>query len=149
MKKTVLTLALLGLLIGLAFPISALAQDAPNSCTIKTEAGMPVDCPGEGNECFYDENYKGGGVSNAHDAISGATCCFLNTISSATNWLFLIMMMLVVILIMWGGLLVITASGNEESVKKGRSYITYAIFGIVIGFLARAIPYIMRSIMGI
>ena len=150
MRKILLALALVGLFAGVA--LFALAQAAPDTCIIKTDSGMPDDCPAAGTTCLYNEYYLNGAADPSGepspDNISGATCCFMNTISSATNWLFLIMMMIVVILIMLGGFTIITAGGDAESIGKGRNYIVYAMMGIVIGVLARAIPYIMRSIIG-
>ena len=47
--------------------------------------------------------------------------------------------LLVVILIIWAGFTILTSGGEEEKVKKAKSIIKYAIFGLIIIFLAWSI----------
>lgn len=141
MKKALLVLALIGLMA----PTLALAQldDAPDSCIIKAEPGIancPSDCDAVGDDCDYDDTNAG---------VTGAMCCLFSTINYVVNWLFMAIMIIVVILILVGAFTLITASGSEEGVAKGRNYIVFALIGVAVALLARALPYLIRSIMGV
>jgi len=137
MKKILLSLALIGL-IGM-FALPALAQ-TPDSCTLKRDPGIG-SCPVSGNVNYSDAF----GVENT----TGAMCCLFGTINYIIDWLFMIIMILVVILILLGAFTLVTASGSEEGVKKGRNYIVFALVGVAVALLARALPYLIRSIMGV
>ncbi len=141
MKKTLLVLALIGILI---VPMLALAQ-APQSCTVRNASDVNNVLSGAGAACIdgatnYDATYGG---------VNGAQCCLFSTILNVVNWLFMAIMIIVVILILLGAFTLITASGSEEGVKKGRNYIVFALVGVAVALLARALPYLIRSIMGI
>lgn len=140
MKKILLGLALLGLLI---LPAMALAQ-APTQCTVRNAADVNNVLSGAGAACVdgltdYDAPYGG---------VNGAQCCLFSTIIYIVNWLFMLIMIIVVILILLGAFTLVTASGSEEGVRKGRNYIIFALVGVAVALLARALPYLIRSIMG-
>lgn len=50
--------------------------------------------------------------------------------------------------IIWGGFLIATAGGNEQKVKEGKQYITYAAVGFIIIALSSAIKAIVFDIAG-
>ena len=144
MKKALLILALVGLIA----PTLALAQmDAPDSCIIRSDPSDMIpqcssigQCAQVGQECDYEDEHAG---------VTGAMCCLFSTINYIVNWLFMVIMILVVILILIGAFTLITASGSEEGVAKGRNYIVFALIGVAVALLARALPYLIRSIMGV
>jgi hypothetical protein len=144
MKKILLSFALLGLLIGLIVPMLALAMTMPDSCTMKKNVDAVLgagNCPDLGGTIGFADEFVPGGPT-------GAFCCMFSSLLYVTDMVFLVLMVLVVILILAGAFSIMTAGGNPESVGKGRNFIVYALVGVVIALLAKALPFIMRSILG-
>jgi len=140
MKKILLSLVLVGLLIA---PLLVWAQlAAPTQCNMKRDPTSILGgtCPLPPAAADFEKDYGG---------VRGSMCCLFSTIIYIVDWLFMIIMILVVILILLGAFTLITASGSEEGVKKGRNYIVFALVGVAVALLARALPYLIRSIMGI
>ncbi len=140
MKKILLGLALMSFLI---VPMLVLAQ-APDSCTVKNAADVNKIL-GTGAACVngatdYDDPFG---------TVNGAECCLFSATMNVVNWLFMAIMIVVVILIMVGAFTLLTAGGSEEGVKKGRNYVVFALIGVAVALLARALPYLIRSIMGV
>ncbi len=75
--------------------------------------------------------------------------CLVNTIEQVTNWVFFIFIALTVIFVIIGGITFMTAAGDPEKTTKGRKFIVYALVGVVIGVLAKAIPAIIRAVIGL
>jgi len=136
MKKVLPVLVSISLLVVSLLPIaaSAIVTTAPETCTLK-----------------YDLSGVNGACSN------GATvsitdygmCCLLNTIYSVTNWIFVILVGVVTIFVILGAFTIVTAAGSPEKLKSGKDYILYAAIGLLVAFLAKAIPGIVKIIVGI
>ena len=136
MKKVLPVLVSISLLVVSLLPIaaSAIVTTAPETCTLK-----------------YDLSGVNGACSN------GATvsitdygmCCLLNTIYSVTNWIFVILVGVVTIFVILGAFTIVTAAGSAEKLKSGKDYILYAAIGLLVAFLAKAIPGIVKIIVGI
>jgi len=58
-------------------------------------------------------------------------------------------MAIVAIIVIWGGLTIVTAGGDPSKVSTGRSYIIYAMVGFALALLSKAIPALVRSILGV
>jgi hypothetical protein len=58
------------------------------------------------------------------------------------------MISLAVVLTIFGAFSILTAGGSPEKASTGKNYILYAVVGLAIAFIARAIPGIAKSIMG-
>jgi len=143
MKKILLSFALLGLLIGLVIPLLVSAQiTTPTSCTMRraVDGVLGAGCPAQGGVANFIDEYGD---------YNGSMCCLFSTLLYVTDMIFLVLMVVVVILILFGAFSIMTAGGSAEGVAKGRSYIVFALVGVAIALLAKALPYIMRSIMGI
>ena len=65
-----------------------------------------------------------------------------------TDWAFLVIVAIVVILVILGALNIMTSAGSPEKVKAGRDQIMYAAIGMLIAIIARAVPSIVRAIVG-
>jgi len=155
MKKKILTLALIGLLVGIFAPMLISAQGSPDSCNIRTDPTQvlqndlgTVDCMAAvggypAGTAGYSEDYDSGtGV------VSGATCCLFSTLLYATRWMSMLLMVVVVLLIIMGAFNITTSGGDADKIGKGRDYIIYALVGLAVALLAFGLPYIIREIMG-
>ena len=142
MKKVLTALLLTGLLTVSIAPVGVLAADPvpdssvgpPESCTMTRNVGI-ADCQ-ESGECVFATN-----------KICGM-CCLLQTLYNITDWIFVILVALVTIFVVMGAFTLLTSSGNTEKTKSGREYILYAAIGLLVGFLARAVPALVRLISG-
>jgi len=76
-------------------------------------------------------------------------CCLLNSVYTITDWIFIFLMAISALMIIMGAIKFTTAGGNPDSIKQGRDYIMYAAIGIAIALFARAIPSIVKLMMGV
>ncbi len=137
--KRILTAVVLGSLLSmLVLPVAVSAQEEeiPEACTIRA------------NFTFEDTPYEKGDTVDKSNPNWGIIC-LLNTIYTATNWLFMIIMLIAVIMIVVGGFTYMTASGDPEKAGKGKTIIVYALIGIAIALFAKVLPSIIRFIMGV
>jgi len=142
MKKVILALALVGLIVA---PTLVLAQNpAPTGCKIKVADPIP-NCPGDcavvGGSCLYED-------VDAVSGVTGAECCLFSTIHGIINWVFMALMIIVTILVLIGAFSLVTSGGDETKVAKGRNYIIFALVGLAIALFSRALPMLIKSILG-
>jgi hypothetical protein len=140
MKKFLPALFLIGFLAVLVAPATVLAQEgAPGSCTITHDLSdlTGIDCPSSGN-CPFD--------STSYDC---GMCCVMNAIYTVTDWIFIILVAFAAVMVLFGAFTLLTAAGVPEKVTSGRNYIIYAALGLAVGFLAKAIPAIVKVILGV
>lgn len=74
--------------------------------------------------------------------------CILNVIYTVTNWLFYILLLIAVLMTVIGGFFYMTAAGDPNQASKGKSVIIFAMIGFAIALLSRAIPSLIRGVMG-
>ena len=131
MRKIISVLVLLSLLV---LPMLASAQIAtPDTCTLTRDL-TDIDPACTDDTDVPIEDY--------------GMCCLVNTIYSITDWIFYILMAFVGIMIVMGAFMIITAAGAPEKVTGGRNYILYAVIGMVVAFFARAIPSMVKALVG-
>ena len=75
-------------------------------------------------------------------------CCLMNTLYNITDWIFVILVALVAIFVIMGAFTILTGAGAPEKITSGRNYILYAAIGLLVAFLAKAIPGIVKVISG-
>jgi hypothetical protein len=133
-KRFLLVLILVGLLIFLSAPLMASAQVAPSSCKLKhdlTKITGKSACT-EGATISLDSEE--------------AICCFFDTVYNVVDWVFTIFLIVAVLLGLTGAYNILTSAGSTEKVSAGRNYIVYAIVGVAVALLARAIPWIIKLV---
>ncbi len=62
------------------------------------------------------------------------------TIDSAINFIFTVILIAATGSFLFAAFTFITAGGNEDNIKKAKQWLIYAVIGIVVAVLARAIP---------
>ncbi|MFC1630234.1 hypothetical protein ACFL06_01720 [Patescibacteria group bacterium] len=133
MKKILLTLVLASMLL----PAAAGAVTQPTSCVL-VEDLSDID-----PACAV----PAGGTTTVLISDYGA-CCAVNSIYKVVNIIFVILVGVAIILFLFGAFTLITAAGNPEKVTSGRNYILYAIVGLAVAMLARAVPAVAKMMMG-
>ena len=154
-------------------PISGTTGDAPFKCKTDTEkyclfkAGKGVGEEIGASQCgegetptFYqcssmtaDKPWKDEGDYFSQQAScltnSWGMLGLLNGISVATGWIFTVLIGIVSLFIAWGAFNIVTAGGAPEKVSSGRNYIVYALIGLAVAFLAKALPSIVSALLGV
>ena len=147
MKKVLTSLILVSLLAILAVPLVASAQVPPEILKCKMRHDLTTDaswadrgfvCAAKGSDCTFSDTAKTCGV-----------CCLMDTVYTVTDWIFVGVVTIVIIFILWGAFNLLTAAGSPEKIKLGREQIIYASIGMLVALLAKAIPYIVRSVLGV
>ena len=136
MKKILSALAILSFL-AMIVPIVALAQPV-TECNIKHDLSA-IDA-----KCIVANN-----PINETDTKAWGLCCALDGVYTATDWIFVIIMVIVTLFIIWGAFTIVTAAGATEKVTTGRNYILYALIGLDIAILAKALPSIVKALLGV
>ncbi len=151
MKKTLSALVLVSFLAVLLVPMVVSAQDVPGECcTLKRAITLDTSICSSGEIAAPTAAAAGDCVGSycASSAAKWGMFCLMNTLYSITDWIFVLLVALAGIFIIMGAFTLLIAAGNPEKVTSGRNYILYAAIGLVVGFLARAIPNLVKMISG-
>ena len=138
MKKLLPVLVLMSL----ALATVAFAQKPPpSSCLITSEnvarMGMTGECDVAPTACDYITKPACG------------LCCVLNTLYNITDWVFVFLVAIAALFVVFGAFRYISSGGDPEKTKSGRNYILYAAIGLLIAFLAKAVPGLVKYLSGI
>lgn len=146
MKKVLSVLALMTLATVLVAPVMvSAAETAPTpatQCILKhamtgtTWTDKGITCPASG-ACLFSDTTN-----------TCASCCLMDTIYTITDWIFLIIVVIAVIMILFGAFNIITAGGSPDKVTAGRNYILWAAVGVLVAAVAKIVPAVARSIVG-
>ncbi len=151
MKKILLLTILIGFLAILVVPLVVSAQQAPKECCTLKRA-ITLDSASCSAQDVAAPSAEAAAACNgpwcADSADKWGMFCLMNTIYSVTDWIFVILVGLAGIFIIIGAMTLLTAAGAPEKVASGRNYIMYAAIGLIVGFLAKAIPNLVRMIAG-
>ena len=148
MKKILsISVVILALMV-IAAPM-VLAQAAPteiskcvmsHTLTDSSWTNLGISCPDSGADCPF--------INAVGTNFTCGACCLMNSIYTVTNWIFLIIIIIAGIFILLGAFNIITAGGSPEKANVGRSYIIYAVAGVIVALLAKVIPTVARNIIG-
>lgn len=143
MKKAVSIIATVTLVAGSLAPVLALAQPR-TGCTLRhdiqgflTEEEYPeLETPCE----------KGEPIDQANAPGYWGVCCILDSVYTVTDWVFWGLMVIASFLVVMGGIKIATAGGAKEKIDQGRDMIMYAMVGLAVALLARAVPAMVQAI---
>ena len=138
MKKILSALVSLTSVAALVIPIVVAAQVGPATrCTLKHSiTDISPQCG------------LGATVNESVTKVWGM-CCILDALYTATDWIFVALMIVVALFIAMGGFTIATAAGTPEKVASGRNYILYALVGLAVALLAKALPSLVKALLGI
>lgn len=71
-----------------------------------------------------------------------------DTLNNIIDYLFGFLLIVAAIGIVIAAYLFITAQGDAEKIKTARNFVIYSVIAVVVAFLARALVYIIDSIVG-
>ncbi len=136
MKKILASLILILFLTGLIAPVNIEAQTFPPD-TPKEECTIKYDLTKIDATCVKGATVKVG------------MCCLFNAIYTVSDYVFYVVLLLSVIMLVIGGGIYITAAGDPAKTEKGRGIIRYSIIGLILAFLAKLFPGMIKFIVGL
>jgi len=113
------------------------AEGVLEGCYITKPGAKLSDCDISPTQCLFETNPKCG------------VCCLLQVLYSVTDWIFAILIGLASIFIIIGAMNLLMSAGDPSKVASGRNYIMYAAIGLIVGFLAKAIPAVVKLAVGV
>ena len=147
--KRILSVSILISLIGLGilgpvFAVQATTEGVLDGCYVTKPGAWLEGCATataddvktKTNKCVFESNATCG------------VCCFLNTLYNVTDWIFVILVGVASIFVIIGAMNLLMSAGDPSKVSSGRNYIMYAAIGLIVGFLAKAIPAIVKLAVG-
>ena len=158
MRKFFAILTVLVLAISLIPLFSASAQtgiEGPASCC-KLRRAVKVDGDTCAKGTVVAEEASGNCLLNGVE--TPITCggmakwgifCTINTLNTVTDYIFIVLIALVMIFVIMGAFNILLSQGDPEKVKTGQNYIVYAAAGLAVALLARAVPPLIKTIMGV
>lgn len=133
MKKILPALVLISFLTVLVMPMVTSAQEVFDTCTLKRDFDFDDACD-KGEEVNMEEH---------------GMCCLMNTLYNITDWIFVVLVAIAALFVVIGAVTLLTSAGDLEKTKKGRDYIMWAAIGLAVGFLAKAVPGIVKLMIGV
>ena len=146
MKKIISTLFTISIIAGLIlplFPLSVNAQGAftqIQSCTLKHDIRVIEN----GNIVTYSK----GNTVNDNTELWGLICT-LDVVMTIVDWIFWILLMVGLVFIAIGGFIIVTSAGDPGKLGNGRKYIMFGVIGVILAVFARAIPSLVKGILGV
>jgi hypothetical protein len=134
-KKIVSGVLAAGMIAGTLVPMLALAQPQ-TGCTLRHDIeGFTADGCTSGTPVDETSNPGIWGI-----------CCIMDAVLTVTDWIFYGLLVVTALLVIWGGFTIATAGGSPDKVGEGRNYILYAMIGLAVALLSRAIPAVVRAL---
>ena len=149
MKIFISFLTLLSLLFFISFFVIADIH-GPNECckmdhTI-SGCGNQGDIIGPPTPKWCDVDGDGIEETPTTSISNWATCCFLDSIYTTSDWLIRIFMASSLIVFAFAGYLFLSSGGDTGKVEQAKTFILYGIIGLFLVLLSRAIPAIIKAI---
>ena len=147
MRKFLPALVLLSFFAVLAAPLIVSAAGPQECCKLK----RAIEVDGLSLSATTIVGASGGvcditGTVTAND--KWGLYCIINTIQTVVDWVFTFLVVLTILFVILGAYEIITSAGSPEKITSGRNHILYAAIGLIVAFIARAVPTLVKSIMG-
>ncbi len=145
MKKVLPVLVLMGLFVVLLAPLASVsAIDTTTQlekCKIKNQdrlTNLNLNCAPTGNDCYFTNtsNWDCGG------------CCLMQTVLNVSDWFFIVLVAVSAMFVLLGAFHLLMSGGSPDKIDTGRKYVIYAAVGLAVGFIAKAIPSLVKMMIG-
>ncbi len=84
----------------------------------------------------------GGGVPTTPNEI-------VKLLEGLANWFLFALSILAGFFILFAAWQYLSSGGNDEKVKSAKNYLIYAVVAIIVGLLARGIPFVVSNLIGV
>lgn len=75
-------------------------------------------------------------------------CCLLNSTFSISNWIFMVILLLSGFMMSYSAYLFVMAGNNPSNIERARKIVIFSGVGIGVALFSRAIPYLVKFILG-
>lgn len=89
-----------------------------------------------------------GTALNFQDDGAGVVCVY-SLIKTITNWVFIAVLAISTLMLAFAAFLYVTGGTSTKKAGQARSVIIFAIIGLLVALVARVVPSIARSIIGV
>ncbi|MDO8424327.1 MAG: hypothetical protein Q7S70_00125, partial [bacterium] len=107
------------------------------TCDILTTGSMPT--------VSGANTLKGGSAVGAWVTEKWGAVALINIINTIVDWIFAFLVIFAVFYVIMGAYNILTSAGSPQKVTSGRNFILYAVIGLLVAFIARAIPSLVKS----
>ena len=153
MKKFIILLILFFFLILLTPLLSEAGIYGPNECCKLNHDLIAIDEDCAPDTIVGPRNPKwcdvdGDGEEDTVDATTSkwATCCFLDSVYTISDWLFMTFLALTLIIFAIAGYLFLFSGGAPANIEKARNYIFWGTIALALVLLSKLIPAIIKAI---
>jgi len=92
------------------------------------------------------EDLQGGGQPGPNLAPAWGAVQIMPTLERITNWLFALLLVVAAIFIIIAGYLFVMAMGDPDKTKTARSFVMWALIGVLVGFVAKGLIMLVDTI---
>lgn len=150
MQKSFKILTLLLLLAAFLMPTSVLAQGKiPNCCKVGREVTFDGVIYAKDSTVGWEDTCNLTNSPPNRKTKQWGLICLLGTVYVIVDWVFVFLIAFVGVMIILGAFTLVTAAGEPDKVKKGKNYILYGAIGLIFGLLAKAIPPLIETLVGL
>ncbi len=153
MKKSIFCfLLLLTLLFSISFFVIADVHGPNECCKLNheiSECGNQDEIIGARKPkwCDVDGDEKMTGSERSPNYVEDwASCCFLDSIYTASDWLITIFMAFSLIIFGIAGYLFLFSGGSPSKIEQGKTFVLYGIIALFLVLLSKVIPAIIKAI---
>ena len=130
MNKNIVFILIILFLLALIIPMSAFVQaSALDYCVIEKSFKLGSSSCAKGS-CYYLNP-------------ACVQCCLISMVNGIVNGLTMIVLILTPIFVFIAGVLFLISGGNHEKVGRARTFLFFAILGVVLILLAKTVPSII------
>jgi hypothetical protein len=129
----------------------AVQEKIPNCCLLSSDITLDTLPAGgclKGTYAGSEDICNLSGLAPSCPTKSWGLACLLSSITLITDWVFGFVLSLVVIFILYGAFKLLKSGGDPKKTGEGRLMIVYAAVGMIVALLAKAIPSLVRTILG-
>ena len=132
---------------GMLFAFSASAQTGASSCNVRAlVTGTEAEALTGGN---IVSDVPAGSSLDLTGANAGdhALICGFSLVKWVTNILFVVIIAVAILLFAYAAFLFVTAGDSDEKKERARTFLIWAIVGLIVASLARLIPGIAQTLL--
>lgn len=96
-----------------------------------------------------DQTFSSGDFISSETHDDWGIICMVGTVHHIVNWIFYLLVVIVSVVVIYGAFTFMTSAGDPGKTAKATRIITFAVIGMIIALLARAIPAAIVFITGL
>jgi len=151
MKKNILLIILFSFFL-VPLPAKAFLPGPNECCKLERDlTAVDKNCAlgeivGPSHPKWCDVDGDGEGDTITATTTKWATCCFLDSVYTISDWLFLVFLAFTLIIFGIAGYLFLFSGGEPAKIDKSRNYLFWGSIALALVLLSKLIPSIIKAI---